>query len=166
MIILSVGVRSRGTPVTGLFLFFQLICPKRSQERFFLCSGDAARLQTVSVKERKRGWVIDVNIINLECEPIRHRPRINPNWPFGINVKKSFGKMRTGNKSVGLIRMFSISIPINCPIHLPESENNLAGSRNSDCSHGKWASRKLKMINPTRDKRCQEGGRPSAAKAW
>lgn len=95
------GLRGRGTRVTGLFLFFHLICPKRSQEWVFLCWCDAARLQTVSVKERKCGWVIHVNIIHLESEPIRHRPRIIPNWPFGINVKKSFGKMRTGNKSVG-----------------------------------------------------------------
>lgn len=40
-----------------------------------------------AVNETEKVWLSN-NIINLESEAIRHRLRINPKWPFGINVKK------------------------------------------------------------------------------
>lgn len=66
-------------------------------------------------------------------EPITVSPGINWKWPVGLNVKSTLAleKWARATKCMqGLISMFSISIPINSTIHLPESEKSGGDLRN------------------------------------
>ncbi len=56
-------------------------------------------------------------------EPITVSPGINWKWPVNVKSALAHEKWARATKCMqGLIRMFSISIPINSTIHLPESE--------------------------------------------
>lgn len=66
-------------------------------------------------------------------EPITVSPGINWKWPVRLNVKSALAheKWARATKCMqGLIRMFSISIPIISTIHLPESEKSGGDLRN------------------------------------